>query len=97
MLQLNLWDKSNEVKWNLLIVYGAAQGENKIAFLSELSRFCAENSEPLLIGGDFNIIRFLSEKNTMDGVHKYTDTFNSLIHFYELREIVMSGYVYMVQ
>lgn len=24
MLQLNLWDKSNKIKWNLLIVYGAA-------------------------------------------------------------------------
>jgi hypothetical protein len=37
MLQLNLWDKQNRVKWNLLVVYGAAQEENKIKFLYELS------------------------------------------------------------
>lgn len=35
----------------------------KIKFLTELSRFCAAGSEPLLIGGDFNIVRNSSEKN----------------------------------
>lgn len=94
MLQLNLWDKTSKVKWNLLIVYGAAQEENKIAFLTELSSFCSSNSKPLLIGGDFNIIRFANEKNTKDGVHRHTDLFNSLIHFYELRKIVMTGGMY---
>lgn len=72
MLQFNLWDKILKVKWNLLVVYGAAQDENKLSFLFELSRFCAKNSEPLIMGGDFNIIRYIKEKNTMDGVHRYT-------------------------
>ena len=27
----------------------------------------------------------------MDGVHRHTPLFNSLIHFYELRELVMNG------
>jgi hypothetical protein len=94
MLQLNLWDKVNKLKWNLLIVYGAAQEENKVAFLFELSNFCSSNFEPLLIGGDFNIIRYANEKNTKDGVHRHTDLFNSLIHFYELREIDMTGGMY---
>lgn len=61
MLQMNLWDKEVRVKWNLLIVYGAEE-ENKISFLSELSRFCASNNEPILIGGDFNMIRYSNEK-----------------------------------
>lgn len=51
MLQMNLWDKTLRSKWNLLVVYGAAQEENKISFLTELSRFCADNSDPMLIGG----------------------------------------------
>lgn len=91
MLQLNLWDMTNKIKWNFLVVYGAAQDENKIAFLTEWSRFCYANSEPLLIGGDFNIIIYINEKNPMDGVHRHTPIFNSLIQFYELREIIMSG------
>lgn len=63
MIQLNLWDKFMEVKWNLLVIYGATQEENKLSFLAELSSFCANNDEPLLIGGDFNIIRYSNETN----------------------------------
>jgi hypothetical protein len=72
MLQMNLWDKLNKVKWNLLVVYGAAQDENKTDFLAELSSLCSTNTKPILIGGDFNIIRFAKEKNTMEGVHRHT-------------------------
>ena len=43
MLQVNLWDKQNKTKWNLLIVYGAAQEENKLKFLAELSQFCSSS------------------------------------------------------
>jgi hypothetical protein len=91
MLQLNLWDKQNQVKWNLLVVYGAAQEENKIKFLSELSPLCSSNSEPLLIGGDFNLIRYAKERNSNTGVHRHTGLFNSLIHMYELTELTMTG------
>lgn len=72
------------------MVYGPAQEENIVCFLAELSRFCASNSEPLLIGGDFNIIRYTKQKNTMDDVNRHTPLFNSLIQFYELmRELIM--------
>jgi len=94
MLQLNLWDKINKVKWNLLVVYGAAHDENKMEFLSELTSFCSKSMEPMLIGGDFNILRFNSERNKPGGNFKYSDTFNNLIHFYELQELVMSGGLY---
>jgi hypothetical protein len=39
MLQMNLWDKINKIKWIFLVVYGVAQDEHKIEFLSELSAF----------------------------------------------------------
>ena len=32
MLQMNLWDKINKIKWNFLVVYGAAHEENKMDF-----------------------------------------------------------------
>jgi hypothetical protein len=94
MLQLNLWDKFNKVKWNLLIVYGAAHEEQKMNFLSELSAFCSKNQEPILVGGDFNIIRYAFEKNKPGHVQRFSDMFNTLINFHELREIVMTGGVY---
>lgn len=67
MLQMNLWDKINRVKWNLLVVYGSAHDDRKMDFLSELSSFCSKNKEPILIGGDFNIIRYSSERNKPGG------------------------------
>ena len=67
ILQMNLWDKEIRMKWNLMIVYGAAQEEHKIDFLTELSRFCDVSSEPYLVGGDFNIIRYIKEKSSNRG------------------------------
>jgi hypothetical protein len=73
------------------VVYGVTHDENKMSFLAELSHFCTSNIEPMIIGGDLNIFRYLKKKNTMDGVHRHTALFNSVIHFYELRELVMNG------
>ena len=47
-----------------------------------------------MTGGDFNIIRYSSERNKPSGRHTHSDTFNTLIHFYELREITMSRGLY---
>jgi hypothetical protein len=71
LLQVNLWDKQLKQKWNLIMVYGAAQEENKLAFLSELSHFCSLNSEPLIVGGDFNIIRYAKERNRNMGLQRH--------------------------
>ena len=91
MLQLNLWDKINKIKWNLLVVYGAAHDDFKMQFLSELSSFCSKSSEPLVIEGDFNIIRYSFERNKAGGAQRFSGLFNTLINFHELREIVMTG------
>jgi hypothetical protein len=92
ILHINLWDKVQQIKWNLLLVYEAAQEEHKFEFLSELSRFCDSSFEPHLIGGDFNIIRYAKEKSSNRGVHKHTGIFNSIIHFFQLRELIMRRY-----
>jgi exonuclease III len=63
MLQMNLWDKTKKIKWNFLVVYGSAHEEDKMDFLTELSSFCSKNREPIMIGGDFNIIRYNNERN----------------------------------
>ena len=62
ILQLNIFDRERKLKWNFLSVYGAPQEENKIEFLIELASFCSKNKDPYLVGGDFNILRFTSEK-----------------------------------
>lgn len=94
LLQFNLWDKEIKKKWNLLVVYGTAQEEHKCEFLAELSRFCDDNSEPFIIGGDFNILRYAKEKSTSSRLHKHSGIFNAIISFFELKELIMNGGIF---
>jgi hypothetical protein len=91
ILELNLWDKLLDVKWNLLNVYGAAQDEFKNSFLAEFASFCSKNSDPYILGGDFNILRYPTDKNKNFSNNRYPDIFNSVIYANELREIFLSG------
>ena len=56
-----------------------------------MARFCSKNNQPYLVGGDFNIIRFASDKNKPSGVHKHTDLFNNIISTYDLIDIHLVG------
>ena len=91
ILQMDVWDKQLKQKWNFLNIYGAAQLEQKNEFLAELAHFCSKNNQPYLIRGDFNIIRFSSDKNKPFGVHKHTDLFNNIISIYDLLDIHLVG------
>jgi exonuclease III len=48
------------------------------------------NTYPCIIGGDFNIIRFSSEKNK-GGIHRHTHIFNSVIISSGLTDLQMTG------
>jgi hypothetical protein len=72
-------------------VYGPAHDDKREQFLSELSNICAKDDVPTLLGGDFNILRYSSEKNKLFNGNRYCDLFNWIINSYELREIDMSG------
>jgi hypothetical protein len=80
----------------LLNVYGGGspQEENKAAFLAELASYCAKSKVPYLTGGDFNIMRFTWEKNRIFHPNKFSATFNSIIHVYELRDLHISGDIF---
>jgi hypothetical protein len=47
-------------------VDGAAHDEYKVAFLIELVNLAKDNPYPILIGGDFNLLRFSREKRKVD-------------------------------
>jgi exonuclease III len=90
-IKVTLLDLKLNLKWCLVIVYGAAQVGDKDDFLTELGMVCNDQRLPLLIGGDFNIMRFSSEKNKGMRNNRWSDMFNSIINTYALREINMSG------
>jgi hypothetical protein len=64
----------------LVIFYGAAQSHDQ--------------SLPLLLDGDFNLLRFSSEKNKRMTCNKWNDLFNSVINTYGLRELILSPRYY---
>jgi hypothetical protein len=66
-VKFRLRNRSDDFHWVLVAVYGAAQPEFKEAFLTELVQACNKENKPILLGGDFNIIRNPSEK-TMIGL-----------------------------
>jgi hypothetical protein len=58
-----LCNKSDDFKWALLAVYGPAQADHKENFLAELVHMCSHEELPLIMGGDYDILRHPSEKN----------------------------------
>jgi exonuclease III len=55
--KFRLCNKVDEFKWVLVFVYGPAQDEFKESFLAELVNMCSHKNLPLVVGGDYNILR----------------------------------------
>jgi exonuclease III len=91
MIIANVFYKSLKKSWSLVSVYGPAQDEFKDSFLAELSSFCFKAKYPMLIGGDFNILRFSSDKNKKFNDNNFSSVFNLIINSYELRELLLFG------
>jgi hypothetical protein len=56
-VKFHLRCKSDGFEWALVAVYGAVQEAHKPAFLAELVRICENETLPMMVGGDFNIVR----------------------------------------
>ena len=83
--------KADGFDWALVVVYGAAQPELKLDFLADLVRICGNEQLPVLVGGDFNIIRRKEEKNNDNFDGRWSFMFNTIIESLDLREIELSG------
>jgi hypothetical protein len=62
-IKIHLKIKRDNFEWALVAMYGAAQDRHKPAFLAELVRIYENETLPLMVGGDLNIIRRKEEKN----------------------------------
>ena len=77
--------------WLLVVVYGAAQAELKPDFLADLVRICGDESLPVLVGGDFNIITRREDKNNDNFDARWSLMFNMISDSLGLREIELTG------
>jgi exonuclease III len=90
-IEAEVWDKKIKISLRLVIIYGPAHEERREQFLRELSTICAKNDLPMIVGGDFNILRYSSEKNKTFYANRFSDMFNWIINSYGLREITLNG------
>jgi endonuclease/exonuclease/phosphatase (EEP) superfamily protein YafD len=58
-----LIDTKTGYTWKLIVVYGSPYEEGKQAFLDEIHQCMANWNGPILIGGDFNLVRFNKDKS----------------------------------
>jgi hypothetical protein len=93
-VKFHLKTKRDNFEWALVAVYCAAQDRHKPSFLAELVRVCENETLPLMVGGDFNIIRRQEEKNNENFYARWPFIFNAIIESLDLREIVLSGRQY---
>jgi exonuclease III len=90
-VKLHIKCKNDGFEWIFVPVYGAAQEMHKSDFLAELVRTCEHEPLPMLVGGDFNIIRKKEEKNNDNFNARWPFVFNAIIEHFNLREIDLSG------
>lgn len=72
-------DRTSGEKMNIVNVYGAPHNKDKEYFLIELVHICNSNAFPIIIGGDFNIIRKRGESNRNKPLNKWSHLFNAII------------------
>lgn len=84
-------NKKENFKWEIINVYGSVQDNRKVEFLQELFQKIQSSRCPVVVGGDFNQIRYSPEKSN-DNIHySWMNMFNSFIEDCALREMVRSG------
>jgi hypothetical protein len=84
-------NSGDEFYCKIINVYGSVKQELKGQFLKELYRKIKNTEIPMLIGGNFNMIRYVHEKSNGSEYTIWMDIFNSFINDIALIEIIRGG------
>jgi hypothetical protein len=83
--------RATNFRWKMLTVYGHAHPEGAANLMSELSKKCFYSTLPVVMGGDFNLIRSSNEKNNENLNLGLMERFNMFIEVHQLQELRRSG------
>jgi exonuclease III len=83
--------RKTNIRYDMLTVYGPADHNWSLDFLEELDNRCRDRLLPILIGGDFNLIRGADDKSNGVVDQKLVDAFNNFIEKLSLREMHRGG------
>ena len=84
-------NRISNFRWILIIVYGPAHHDLSPRFLEELDNCCYAATLPLLLGGDFNLIRACEEKSSDNYNLPLIREFSNFIGKHQLREVAKGG------
>ncbi|XP_071685098.1 uncharacterized protein [Lolium perenne] len=87
--------RSNNMKWCFMLVYGPADHNRTNEFLEVLERSVAACPVPIVVGGDFNLIRSAGDKSNGNIYWSRVRRFNDTIASLSLREIRRAGARFM--
>lgn len=86
-ISIMIQDKKSGFIWKLVVVYGSPYEKGKEAFIQELHSIMQSWNGPVLLGGDFNLVRFATDKSNGNINYKWADLFNDRIHKWALVEL----------
>jgi len=87
-------DKKTGFNWKNIVVYGSPYDDGKQSFIDELHHVMGRWSGPVIVGGDFNLVRFATDKNNSIINHRWADAFNNWISDWGLLELDPSNRLY---
>ena len=86
--------KSSGLCFRIVAVYGSPYDEGKDEFISELHSWFLEDSQPTLVGGDYNLVRYCTDKSNGKIHARWSRKFNSWIEIWGLLEIKLASRKY---
>lgn len=89
-----LQDKKSSFSWKLVVVYGSPYEDGKEAVIEELHTVMSSWQGLVMVGGDFNLVRFASDKSNANINYRRADMFNSWVHMWALLELNASNRKY---
>jgi len=75
----------------LFNIYGPAHDDRKLEFLEEIQNKVLSSDLPMMLGGDFNLVRKVEEKSSGNVDVHLMDAFNDMINSTSLRELHRTG------
>jgi hypothetical protein len=83
-VSMALRNRFTNLRWELIIVYCPAHHDASSDFIAELSRKCMFCKLPMVLRGDFNLIRHASDKNNGNVKQRLMDKFNLFSDLHQL-------------
>lgn len=91
---LTVKSKEDNFSWGIINVYGPVQVNLKPDFLRELMETILALEAPVIVGGDFNLVRDSTEKSTSNIHMSLVNLFNHFVDDSSLRELHRHGGTY---